>query len=1070
MSTGLSKLRRPSEAKSDKVPIFQRVASPLASHGKRRPSLLHKERKTDSKSSLEVQKHTQSPTATKRRFSLRDVVRKILSGKQKVARTDDDAGENEGDIPIIFQDTIYHGNEINDGTHRLIQSRDSGTPPSRTPLVETSRSSAVPALTRDGEGDEERRRPSSATLTPPTSSSSRGSVRSTSTSPLSPRPTGNQRYTRSSPDQVLHDGDQADDDISSFEGAPIFYVDESEGKYGSLLVRYQMREPSGSSAYATAILGDAKPIDHEAFRSCSNRNKQDPGSHHHWLEGPVETPSMLSFFGLEPGTTGWQYFLEAQMEDYELQQGLPGGDIDEYGFGYQPQDSIGVRSIDSTIMVDRLRDIGKLHGQGYKLEADLDTETRALYGQLFSKLLYPARRRSETTKPQEVSLESQCRELFKVLEARHVWLDFTRPEERIRLGSILYGDGEEKMLLMLQILLSCELWLRLKLLHKYLPGKLELESLYFTPKVNWDLSIAQKWLKNMRIVERVLIPDTDMLLPVPPQMQNPSVWHRFFSVDGIKIEDNEDTPEGDAYDAFFVPQHLERQLDGLLHFARKIGWPGIEMLEGVVRDKLRDPAGLQTPGSFLSYKTAPNSPSRLTPRSTGGSSYFGYFTGKHTSSAIVRNLGQGGWLSRTYTAGLILPGEGLPHLLMGCLLENDTLALNEIGEQGSMYGGIVRTNLDVHGATSSWWSMNNIVGKVLATEVARSYAGWVGKCVGIYHEKKALQDNDIPIISAVAAQVVRKFTSNPSTDTKENNMKLVEPSGWMDVIADRKSSARRLPRLLSPESIELDSRLMTGSSSSTSDQPPVDELHFPENAYIDPEDFQIQVVGLKFWDLNSPLSVGSTEPEHGYSPTALDDPHASSEVVPAYRVEVVFQLLTTSPTPTTSTFAKAENDIVSVILQHDVSFITSYPCFSPGGRSRVESPVDLFETVSQDLGSMSKSARCKSGSRKCRHPIRSSLQYKIVDLRGLHEHKPARRKSAGRSRASSSAKKDKGRLEDYFVTVICATDLEADAYVYAKSWCAKWGADAVVARPERTCLSCAVREAYALGVDAVITI
>ncbi|KAJ6262096.1 hypothetical protein Dda_2901 [Drechslerella dactyloides] len=1064
--TGPSTLEHPSETMTDQVPVLQRVASPLASHGKRRPSLLHKEPKGNGRSSPGNQKKTQlqDQPSTKRRFSLRDAVRKVLARKHKRAKANDSAAVTEKSVSITPQDTEVHRNEGDGGTPQIATPESPSPLPG--PLSDTARGSTGAAPINDI-------RPPSPALTPPTSSSSKDSIQPASTASLSPRPTGHHRQQDPLLYQSLQDEPEADHGpLLLFEGAPIFYVDESEGKYGNPSVRYQASEPTKSPAYPASSPGDAGNIDHEAFRSCSNRAKQGTGSQHHWLEGPVETPSIVSFFGLEPGSTGWQYFLEAQMEDYELQHGLTCGEIDEYGLEFQAPDSIGVRSIDSTTMVDRLREIGKLHGQGYKLEADIETETRTLYGLLFSKLLYPTRRRSETIKPQELSLESQCRELFKVLEERHVWLDFSRPEERIRLGSILYGNGEEKLLLVLQILLSCELWLRLKILHQNLPEKLELESLYFTPKVNWDLAVAQKWLTNVRIVERPLVANTDMLLPIPPSMQNPNVWHRVFSIDGTKIENDQDSPEGDTYDAFFVPQHLERQLDGLMHFARKIGWPGVEMLEGVIRDKLRDPAGLQTPGSFLSYKTAPNSPSKLTPRSIGGSSgssYFGYFTSKHTSSAVVRNMGQGGWLSRTYTTGLILPGEGLPHLLMGCLLESDTLALEEIGEQGSMYGGIIRTNLEGCGATSSWWSMNNVVGKVLATENSGSYAGWVGRCAGIYSARKAPQDDEVTVLSAVAAKVVRNLTFASSVDARRNGMRLVEPSGWVDVIADRKSSTKWPPRLLSPGSIELDSKLLSDTSSDANDQAQEDELHFPETT-DGLEDFRIQVLGLKFWDCDSPGAISPAELEHGYSSAAPEDPHASGGAVPAYRVEVVFRFPGVYPAPYADAFDSAEDDRVSVMLKHDVSFITSYPCYPPRVGPRVESPVSLsaLETVSQDLGPISNSANFVPAGRECRHPIRSSLRYKIVDVCDLHEHSPARRRSAT-GRSARSASKDKSKLEEYFVTVVRAKDLEADIFVYAKAWCAKWGADAVVARPERTCISCAVREAYALGVDAVIT-
>ncbi|EPS40527.1 hypothetical protein H072_5602 [Dactylellina haptotyla CBS 200.50] len=723
------------------------------------------------------------------------------------------------------------------------------------------------------------------------------------------------------------------------------------------------------------------------------------------------------------------------MVDFELQHGNGAGEVDEYGLEFQPPDSIGVRSIDSTTMVDRLRDIAKLHKQSYSLNGNLDFESRALYGQLFTKLLYPPRKKSERIKTEDYSLGSQCRELFKILEERHVWLDFSRPEERIRLGSILYGNGEEKILLVLQILLSCELWARLQLLHKYEPEKLELEPLYFTPKASWDLAIAKIWLTNVRIVERPFTPDFEMLTPVP-STQKTSSWDRFFLTDDVSIEDPLDPQEVDTYDAFFVPQHMEKQLSGLLHFARKIDWPGIEMLEGVIRDKLRDPTGLYTPTSILGRRSPAHSPGKLTPRSVAGttrSSYFGYSTSKHTSSAMVRNLGQGGWPSRTFTSGLVLPGEGLPHLLMGCLLENDSLALNEIGEHGSMYGGIIRKSLESDGKTSSWWSMNNIVGKVLATEDSQGTAGWVGKCIGLY-AAGGTADEDITIVSAVAAKMMRNFSpTSPMGVYQRKGAKLIEPTGWVDVITDLHKRGYRPPRLSAPENIEQDSGFL-GSNSLSGCRVPDEDIRFPESFPI--QSAEVHLLGLRFWNYEGFFSTsGTRDLEEDYKPVGGDD--TFGEIVPSYHVEIVFRLPGIDLGPDIAPH-ESERDIVCLPLRYDASFITSYPCYTQ------DAPELVLETV------LSKSNLIPTS----KHPIHAFYKYKVILATELLSHSPFQR---GMSTE-----------EEHFVTVINAKSIGKGFYVYAKAWCAKWGVDAIVSRSSRTCVSCAIREAYAIAVDVVI--
>ncbi|KAK6526686.1 hypothetical protein TWF281_009889 [Arthrobotrys megalospora] len=1017
---------KPSENGTGKLSKPKRTPSSLkVSDTKRRPSLLRKESKgADSPAELDVGNGVGIRSELKRRFSLKDAVRRIFSGKQDKGASNI---SQQNDIPST-QSVRGPGSEI-----PLIQSPIAPEPEEQANEDIRTNYEASPS------GLVAPQRVLSIASDSSTSAVSNDSVNVASTVLLPPPPVhhvhGRQHILKQEEPRVL-----LETDISLlFDGAPIFSIDESKGKYGEASIRF-LKSPSRTAALDTSSCEDALPIDHHAYRGCSNWNtpgENSTDSEHHWLNGPIETPSMASYFGREPGSTGWQYFLETQAVDYELQEGSGSGEADEYGLEFHKPDSIGVRSIDSTTMVDRLRDIGKLHSQAYSIENPLDIEARLLYGQLFTKLLYPERKGSETMEAHEYSLESQCQELFKILEERHVWLDFSRPEERIRLGSILYGNGKEKLLLVLQVLLSCELWLRLKLLYRYEPEKLKLGSLYFTPKVNWDLTIAQKWLANVRIVERPFTPNFDML--TVPQAQNVSSWHRFFLADSVSIEDAEDPQEADTYDAFFVPQHLERQLDGLLHFARKINWPGIEMLEGVIRDKLRNPTGLHTPNSMLGYRTPAHSPGKLTPRSVGGgaggSSHFGYFASKHTSSVVVRNMGQGGWLSRAYMTGLILPGEGLSHLLMGCLLESDTLALNEVGENGSLYGGIIRRTLESPGSTASWWSMNNIVGKVLATHTSQSYAGWVGKCIGIYSTEDDMS-KDLTVLTAVAgaAKMVRSFATNAMGSQQRGGMQIAEPIGWVDVITDRRPTKKLIPRLLTPGRVEPESGFL-GSANILGCQIAPEELQYPE--ILPSQDVEIQIMGLRFWGQNA-LPARLPELEQGYY--ASDDWDTSDEMTPAYRVDVMFSFSNARPSAA-GRFDSVDGDIVGILLKYESSFIASYPChpLNPAG------PLELNTLLLKS-----------SLTRTTAHPIHRSYKFTVVDATGLPEHSPVRRSEC--------------ESKDYFVTVINAKGVGQDLYVYAKAWCSRWGVDAVVSRSSRTCLSCAIREAYAIAVDVVIDV
>ncbi|KAF3064190.1 hypothetical protein GL218_02079 [Daldinia childiae] len=197
-----------------------------------------------------------------------------------------------------------------------------------------------------------------------------------------------------------------------------------------------------------------------------------------------ERPNMLSMQGLEKGTIGYQAALEISVAD-SLQE-------EQYGF-----DSLGskghviveqrqrlitskdsLRHLDDSDIMERLIE---LEEEIYQAERrGVRIKSQELYNELFAKVLYPPTRVIDPKDP--YSLAVQIHALVKVLAAPNAWTDFSRVEWRIRLGQILWAfplddeilDGasinegndaqdrsEERYWLLLQILLSCELLIRL---------------------------------------------------------------------------------------------------------------------------------------------------------------------------------------------------------------------------------------------------------------------------------------------------------------------------------------------------------------------------------------------------------------------------------------------------------------------------------------------------------------------------------------------------------------------------------------------------------------------------------
>ena len=170
----------------------------------------------------------------------------------------------------------------------------------------------------------------------------------------------------------------------------------------------------------------------------------------------------------------------------------------------------------------------------------------------------------------------------------------------------------------------------------------------------------------------------------------------------------------------FHGRRQKRQVNGLIRFSRKMRWPGAERIaEKFALDPEKGSDGIErTPADPASQ--AGTSLSMTTQRSS-------YFAGIGRPG-IRRGLSLGGppnmfhpsgWLSKSYLTGLILPGEGLSHLLMSTLLENDEIAVARLGGDPNLYGGFVYSG-------QSFWSTACIIGRVLAAgKGASECMGWL---------------------------------------------------------------------------------------------------------------------------------------------------------------------------------------------------------------------------------------------------------------------------------------------------------------------------------------------------------
>ncbi|KAF6831131.1 hypothetical protein CPLU01_06954 [Colletotrichum plurivorum] len=129
-------------------------------------------------------------------------------------------------------------------------------------------------------------------------------------------------------------------------------------------------------------------------------------------------------------------------------------------------------------------------------------------------------------------------------------------------------------------------------------------------------------------------------------------------------------------------------------------------------------------------------------------------------------------------------------------------------------------------------------------------------------------------------------------------------------------------------------------------------------------------------------------------------------------------------------------------LTYDVSFISAWPCS--------EGPHPLFFDYIY-------------------LPVRADEIMSIKDWGGLYGQSQSARSSRTSSNAGPHTASSQEQVDDEQVLVIEAFGVK-DNEVLARAWCSHWGLSAVVADIRKTCMACAIREAYAATVTVVILI
>jgi hypothetical protein len=458
-----------------------------------------------------------------------------------------------------------------------------------------------------------------------------------------------------------------------------------------------------------------------------------------------ERPNMLSMFGLEKGSLGYQAALELAVADalQEEQFGFEGLGTRSPAVVEQRQKMLtskdGLRHVDETLIMEQLIKNGQRYTEQHPRERRVSSE---LYNELFLQILHPPTKVLDHRDP--YSLAVQILALVKVLAAPNMWIDFSRVEWRIRLGQLLWEnpaaddveDGssvrtsdsasdiqEERYWLLLQILLACELLIRLDTItegeelgmESIRPAEIHRFEKDANKSVRWSLILARVWLENIEVVKTEESERSSA-------EEKPSGWLATLTKRMSLTRDHTSQSQHHRPAYAIKGKHVHRQVNGLAHFARRLRWPDADSYVSKISENCRS----VVEGTPLATPLA--SPSSRA--DSHRSSYFGAPKADPQTRRprcrrrkISAALHPSGWLSKSYVSGLMLPGEGLCHFLMATLLENDPDAMSRLGPMANLCGGFVYSG-------KSFWSTSCIVGRVLAAgKGAVECMGWISSDV-----------------------------------------------------------------------------------------------------------------------------------------------------------------------------------------------------------------------------------------------------------------------------------------------------------------------------------------------------
>ncbi|KAF7122902.1 hypothetical protein CNMCM5793_001013 [Aspergillus hiratsukae] len=426
---------------------------------------------------------------------------------------------------------------------------------------------------------------------------------------------------------------------------------------------------------------------------------------------------------------------------------------------------IGLRDVNFKTLVDRLETLRNLrHELLYENmhKTILDVESaHTLYSDLFTKFLHHPPRSMLKDLDSPHSLKAEIKALTMVLATPGAWFDFSLVEWRFRIGQLLWEapphvdadffdpstvhkpwahPGLEQKWFLIQMLLAAELLLRLDAIVKV--GLVESSKdvsvsakdvdhfdKLRNPKVDWDLVVVRRFFDSFKISWGDC-PGAVSNAPLQPPSQEKShqKTRRFSFLESITRRHSlASSPHSDVHGTFkLTPTHVEQQVEGLLAFAEAIGWPRVDSLRETFASNLQDGDSVQRIMDMFNRPVGDASEDHAE-RTTKDDMFKRLATRRLVAlrgpSSDTSKSTMGGWITRCWLSGFVIPGKAINHLLMATILENDPEAIAKLGSVANLYGGFALNG-------KSWWSQECIVGRVLsALKETKACMGWISSTI-----------------------------------------------------------------------------------------------------------------------------------------------------------------------------------------------------------------------------------------------------------------------------------------------------------------------------------------------------